>query len=477
MSTAFSWTARLTDADGAVAAGASLDVQLFDLKTGAWASASSAKTDAAGTAKGAGTIADDTLPFAPAFRLVEGAGVISASPEFTRNARTGALAIDFGQVRRLAVQETVIARTLSARTLRTAAPIGGVVATDAAIAATPTVDAAAIRAQAVDDTTKTFTARLAKNDQDLAARDAQISTQSKQITERDAQITTLRAEKADITAARARSDQDLAARDVQIASQSKALGERDAQIAAVRAQAADDAAKSNARLAQRDQELAGRDAQLVERSRVVAEQEKEISGLRATLVAKDLEIEDIKATRTPDPTTGTTGGTTAGTTAGVINPAVASTLRTVAVTDLATTMATQLDSAQKTLKPTGFSLGAIQVSAKGILRDSGSMEFLDADTLKTLPQDSLSDLKFQFIPEKVASEDDGPRVPDVLQLTESAVRRVLTSVGLVLEASTGPRGLNPAVAPGQAMVQSPGAGSIIARGARVMVIFADEQGA
>lgn len=435
MSTAFSWTARLTDADGNVAVGAALDVQLFDLKTGAWASASSAKTDAAGTAKGAGTIADDTLPFAPAFRLVEGAGVISAAPEFTRNARTGALTIDFGQVRRLAPAETAIARTLSARTLRTATPIGGVVATDAPIAA-PSVDVAAIRAQAVDDTTRTFNARLAKNDQDLAARDTQISAQAKQLAERDAQIAAVRAEKADA------------------------------------AKAADETTKTlNTRLVQRDQELAARDAQLADRSRVVAEQETEISSLRATLVAREVEIEDIKATLPVGTTTGTTGGT-----AGTINPAV-TTLRTVAVTDLATDMATQLDTAQKTLKPTGFSLGTIQISAKGVLRDTGSMEFPDTETLKALPQDSLSDLKFQFIPEKVPTSDDGPRVPDVLQLTESAVRRVLTSVGLVLEASTGPRGLNPAVAPGQAMVQSPGAGTIIARGARVMVIFADQQGA
>ncbi|KSB89702.1 hypothetical protein AS593_01360 [Caulobacter vibrioides] len=464
MSTAFSWTARLTDADGNLAVGATLDVQLFDLKAGAWASVSSAKTDATGVAKGAGAVADDTLPFAPAFRLVEGAAVMSASPEFTRNARTGALTIDFGQVRRLAVAETVIARTLSARTLRTATPIGGVVATDAPIApiaAAPTIDAASIRAQAVDDTTKTFTARLAKSDQDLASRDTQIAAQTRQLAERDAQI----------AAAKTKNDQDLAARDAQIAT----LRAEKVEVAAVRAQAADETAKVNARLAQRDQELATRDAQLVERGRVVADQEKEISGLRATLVAKDLEIEEIKTRPTLGTTTGTTTGTVGGTT-GAINPAVA-TLRTVAVTDLATDMATQLDTAQKTLKPTGFSLGTIQISAKGVLRDTGSMEFPDTETLKALPQDSLSDLKFQFIPEKVPASDDGPRVPDVLQLTESAVRRVLTSVGLVLEASTGPRGLNPAVAPGQAMVQSPGAGTIIARGARVMVIFADEQGA
>ncbi|MFT4252394.1 MAG: hypothetical protein QM608_07910, partial [Caulobacter sp.] len=154
-------------------------------------------------------------------------------------------------------------------------------------------------------------------------------------------------------------------------------------------------------------------------------------------------------------------------------------LRSVAVTDLATTMASQLDDAQVTLKPRGFSLGAIQVNAKVLLQDAGAVQLIDADTAKDLKQDVLSDVKFQFIPEKPVGEGDGPRAPDVLQLTESAARRVLTSVGLVLEASVGPRALNPAVAPGQAMVQSPTAGSAVARGARVMVIFAaaDEQGA
>ncbi|MDG2528600.1 hypothetical protein [Caulobacter endophyticus] len=522
MSTAFSWTARLTDAAGAPAAGAVLDVQLFDLKSGAWASLSSARTDAAGTAKGSGTVADDTLPFAPAFRLVEGAAVMSAAPEFTRNARTGALTIDFGQMRRLAVAETVIARTVSKATLRTATPIGGLVATDAPITSPPVVDTAAIRAQAIDDTTRTFSARLAQsdadlaardvqistqtreladldaeiaalraqNDLDLAARDVQISTQTRQLAERDAQITALRTQSAkdlaardaqiatqtqqlaqrdtQIAALRTQTAQDLAARDAQISTQAKQLAERDNQIAilraeqvdvaAVRAQAIEETTKVfDARLIQRDQELAARDAQLADRNRLTAEQQAEIAGLRMTLAERDLELADIKAAQ---PKPGTTSG-----------PAK------MAVDDLATTMAIQLDKAQTTLKPVGFSLGAIQISAKGVLRDKGNVEFPDTETLKALPADSLSDLKMQFIPEKVPLGDDGPRVPDVLQLTESAVRRVLTSVGLVLEASTGPRGLNPAVAPGQAMVQSPGSGSIVARGARVMVIFADEQGA
>ena len=48
----------------------------------------------------------------------------------------------------------------------------------------------------------------------------------------------------------------------------------------------------------------------------------------------------------------------------------------------------------------------------------------------------------------------------------------LASVGLILDASVGPRALNPAVAPGQAMVQSPVAGAASAPGAKVLVIFA-----
>jgi len=418
MSTAFTWSARLTDADGKPAVGASLDVQLFDLKTNAWAAVSSAKTDADGLARGTGAIADDTLPFAPAFRLVEGAAAMSVSPEFGRAARGGGLTIDFGQVRRLAVEEKVVARTtVAARVLRAGTvitPVGGVIATDSPAA------------------------------RDVADRD-------KQLADKDAEIATLRSAKVD--------------------------------VAAVRAQAAEETTKTfTARLVQRDQDLADRDRQLADRSRIVTEQQSEITRLRGVVATQETAATQAAAAAAAAQAAAAARPATPGRLGADATGATTATplrLRSVAVTDLATTMATQLDDAQITLKPRGFSLGAIQVNAKVLLQDAGAVQLIDADTARDLKQDVLSDVKFQFIPEKPADASEGPRAPDVLQLTESAARRVLTSVGLVLEASVGPHALNPAVAPGQAMVQSPTAGSVIARGARVMVIFAaaDEQGA
>jgi beta-lactam-binding protein with PASTA domain len=66
----------------------------------------------------------------------------------------------------------------------------------------------------------------------------------------------------------------------------------------------------------------------------------------------------------------------------------------------------------------------------------------------------------------------GVQVPDVRQLTEGAARRVLASVGLMLDASQGARELAPESAIGQAMLQQPKPGERVAVGARVLVVFA-----
>ena len=58
------------------------------------------------------------------------------------------------------------------------------------------------------------------------------------------------------------------------------------------------------------------------------------------------------------------------------------------------------------------------------------------------------------------------------KLTESRARAVLTSLGLLLEASIGAAELNPRAASGQAMMQTPAAGTRLPRGGRVHVIFA-----
>jgi hypothetical protein len=393
MSTTFTWSARLADATGAPVAGMVLEVQLFDLQANAWSARSSAKTGADGRAKGSGTIEDDTLPLAPAFRLVEGATMMSVSPAIARAARGGSLTIDFGQVQHLAVAE----RFAQPRTVATAGLRG---------------ETLMVSGIAASETPSTAT-------RDLAERDVLIANQTRVLAERDAEIAGLRevAAKFDVAAARAQTAEETA----------QALSNR---------------------LVQRDKDLAERDGLLADRARVISDQETAIAGLRATVAEQEKAIA-----------------------AAAVRPAVGG--KAVGMIDLATTMASQLDDAQTTLKPRGFSLGAIQVNAKAVLQDDGGrLELLGKEDLKTVPPGSLSDIRMEFIPAESMSMEGGPRVPDVGQLTENAARRVLASVGLALDASVGPRALNPAVAPGQAMVQSPVAGAISARGARVLVIFA-----
>jgi len=458
MSTTFTWSARLTDAAGKPVPGRVLEVQLFELQANAWAGRSSAKTDADGRAKGSGTIEDDTLPLAPAFRLVEGAALMSVSPTITRAARGGGLAVDFGQVQHLAVE----ARFAQPR---------------AATTAGLRVESLTVGGIAASETPSTAT-------RDLAERDALLASQARVLAEREAEIVSLRevVAKLDATAARVRSaeesaktlsarlvqsDKTLAERDAQLADQTGVLAARDAQIAALReaaakadlsvarAETAEETAQTlSIRLAARDKDLAERDGLLADRARIISDQEAQIAGLRATVAEQEQAIA-----------------------AAVVKPAVGG--KAVGMIDLATTMASQLDDAQTTLKPRGFSLGAIHVTARAVLQDDGGrLELLGKEDLKALPAGSLSDIRMEFIPEEPASTEGGPLVPDVSQLTENAARRILASVGLVLEASVGPRALNPAVAPGQAMVQSPVAGATSARGARVLVIFAtdDQQG-
>jgi len=453
MSTTFTWSARLTDTAGAAVPGMVLEVQLFDLQANAWVTRSSGKTGVDGRAKGSGTIEDDTLPLAPAFRLVEGAAMMSVSPTITRAARGGGLAVDFGQVQHLAVE----ARFAQPRATATTAGLR--------------VESLIVGGVAASETPTTAT-------RDLAERDALLASQARVLAERDAEIVSLReaAAKLDVAAARAQTaeataqtlttrlaqrDKDLIQRDAQLAAQAGVLASRDTEIAALREVAAKadltvaraDTAEETAqtlsiRLAERDKDLAERDGLLADRARIISDQETQIAGLRATVAEQEKAIA-----------------------AAVVKPAVGG--KAVGMIDLATTMASQLDDAQTTLKPRGFSLGAIQVTARAVLQDDGGrLELLGKEDLKALPPGSLSDIRMEFIPEEPASTEGGPRVPDVSQLTENAARRVLASVGLVLEASVGPRALNPAVAPGQAMVQSPVAGATSARGARVLVIFA-----
>lgn len=217
----------------------------------------------------------------------------------------------------------------------------------------------------------------------------------------------------------------------------------------IRAQVTDEVSKRfTVQLADRDRLLKDRDTQLADRIRVIGDKDREIERLAGVVTARDKALADALAAaqaqnKTPQP---------------------------VPVTDFTTSLGEQLHDAQTALKTRSFSIAAVSINARGVLSDGGRKI-----TLPDKADDrAVSDIRVNFVPDAVAGGDDVLKVPDVGQLTEGAARRVLASVGLVLEAIIGPRSLNSAVAPGQAMLQSPVPGTPVQRGARILVTFAAE---
>jgi hypothetical protein len=142
------------------------------------------------------------------------------------------------------------------------------------------------------------------------------------------------------------------------------------------------------------------------------------------------------------------------------------------VGSFATRLGGEIDSARVALKTRGFSLGTISVTSKALFEAGGTrIRLPERDELKSLPAGALSDIALQYTPSSEPASND-VLVPDVRQLTESAVRRVLASVGLSLDVSHGQPGMGVSSVEGQAMLQSPPPGERLARGSAVLVIFA-----
>ena len=144
----------------------------------------------------------------------------------------------------------------------------------------------------------------------------------------------------------------------------------------------------------------------------------------------------------------------------------------VGVSEFTSMVGAQIGGAQTALKATGFSLGQVSLTARILVSPDTKINFPNKVELKDIPAGALSDLVLQFNPDRQPTNEASLLVPDLQQLTEGAARRVLVSLGLVLDASYGSRDLQPDVAEGQAMLQSPTAGAVVARGGRVLVIFA-----
>ncbi len=243
---------------------------------------------------------------------------------------------------------------------------------------------------------------------------------------------------------------------------------------AVRAAVTDDVTKTfTARLADSAKAIEDRDAALIREKALRAEREKSLSDSARELAEAKVTIAALRGTATT---------AAAAATAGVGGPRVfdgglAAESQMVGVGDMAVKIGTDLVGAQAALKSSGFSIGNISVTARGLVQGDGSrLNLLSMADLKTVPPGMLSDVRFDMKPDTSAPGEAPITVPDVAQLTETAARRVFASVGLMLDTSYGPRALNTNAADGQAMLQTPVAGSGVARGAHVLVIFARGSG-
>jgi hypothetical protein len=136
--------------------------------------------------------------------------------------------------------------------------------------------------------------------------------------------------------------------------------------------------------------------------------------------------------------------------------------------DFTVRLGEQIGTAQDQIRNRNFMLGAISVTTRGFMNESGGINLLEGSK----PEQPVSEVKIDYQP-TTGSGDASLQVPvpDLTQLTETAARRVLASLGLLLTVHYGPRNLRADSAPGQAMLQSPAAGERVARGAAVSVIF------
>lgn len=153
----------------------------------------------------------------------------------------------------------------------------------------------------------------------------------------------------------------------------------------------------------------------------------------------------------------------------------APTEKKVEVSAVATNLGAQINQAQRTIReqPGSLALSGVRIRFKGLVEDAGNKVTLPGmgDLEKAEAAGALADVDLDFAAETAPSAPDMVEVPDVRRLTEGAVRQVLHSLGLRLDAVQGPAGAG-GVAAGQASLQAPAAGERTGRGSAVTVVFA-----
>ncbi len=126
-------------------------------------------------------------------------------------------------------------------------------------------------------------------------------------------------------------------------------------------------------------------------------------------------------------------------------------------------IARQFSAAQKTLSNTDVKLGSLSVKLKALVTKSPkglSYETLDFDNVQKLPAEALSTIELELTPDQpVYNESPVPNlVPDLLGLTETAVRKRLSRFGLKLNPVFSGKEVE-GIVNGQSYKQIPTAGS------------------
>jgi hypothetical protein len=131
-----------------------------------------------------------------------------------------------------------------------------------------------------------------------------------------------------------------------------------------------------------------------------------------------------------------------------------------------------LDEFKKTTeltKDSNYKLANISLNIKTFMEfDEGGMrmQLVDANKLSGLPAEALSDFRVE-IGESSAATSGTAKVPDLLGLTETGARKVLSSLGLNLKPVYQQ---NKSVPDGQSFKQSPAAGNVLP-GSDVTIVF------
>lgn len=387
--------ARISNADGAPAAGLQLRMQSFSLKTGKWINVASGATGDDGNISLSGPLEEDDDDGAPQLRLVRAPAnaVLSEGGRLSYNRDTGELAIEFGDLVDLGDPVSPVA--VDVRFAR----INHTIAAQPASIRTNAATGMRVAARGVG-------ADLQRAELNAATLRPQLDLLNVQLATRDKEITELRS--------------NLQSRDnvaLQLQQKVQQIPQLEAQIAGLR-------------VVERD--LATERGRAVDLGRQLEQVRKENEQLKAPQA------------------------------------------QTVSTQAVAENLGRQIRQAQVAIgaEAGGLALANVRVKIKGVAANGAqTVQFLGKDDLeKTDMHGGLAEFDFEFGQQGTPAPVDDVVVPALRGLTESAVRQVLVALGLRLSPVSGPA--DGGVAPGQAVMQAPAAGTRAARGATITVVFA-----